>query len=207
MFLLDNVAQSPRGSGCVGPPALAAPSFTSLAHPVLQLLLPLIAVTSAHTESSPPCSVVVVGGGLAGLSAAVEATSYFSRANLPLCTVTLVDKEPRIGGNSAKASSGINAAHTPEQAAAGVTDSVDAFAADTAASGGGLGQPELLRALAEDSVQVSWLLQLVALTRDVARCRRSTSCGRTAWTFRCCRSAAATLPPAHTDPAPPPAQE
>ena len=57
--------------------------------------------------------VVVIGGGLAGLSAAVEAASYFSREKLPSCTVTLLDKEPRIGGNSAKASSGINAACAP----------------------------------------------------------------------------------------------
>jgi hypothetical protein len=109
----------------------------------------------ADAVAAPPCAVVVVGGGLAGLSAAVEAAAFFSSRNLPSCTVTLVDKEPRIGGNSAKASSGINAARTPEQVAAGIADSVDAFAADTAAAGGGLGQPELLRALAEDSVQAS----------------------------------------------------
>jgi succinate dehydrogenase/fumarate reductase flavoprotein subunit len=117
-------------------------------------LLPFICTTTAQPEADSPCVVVVVGGGLAGLSAAVEAASYFSRANLPSCSVTLVDKEQRIGGNSAKASSGINAAHTPEQVAAGVADSVATFAADTAAAGGGHGQPELLKVLAEDSVQV-----------------------------------------------------
>lgn len=117
-------------------------------------MLPFISITTAQTETNSPCTVVVIGGGLAGLSAAVEAASYFSRANLPSCSVTLVDKEQRIGGNSAKASSGINAAHTPEQVAAGVADSVATFAADTAAAGGGLGQPELLKVLAEDSVQV-----------------------------------------------------
>ncbi len=111
-------------------------------------------IASAQKEPTRPCAVVVIGGGLAGLSAAVEAASYFSRANLSSCSVTLLDKEQRIGGNSAKASSGINAAYTPEQAAAGVADSVEAFVADTAASGGGLGQPELLQALAADSAQV-----------------------------------------------------
>lgn len=120
-----------------------------------QLSRPSSSVTS---QADPPCAVAVIGGGLAGLSAAVEAAAYFSRQNLSTCTVTLIDKEPRIGGNSAKASSGINAAHTPEQAAAGISDSVDAFAADTAAAGGGLGQPELLRALAEDSAQARPLL-------------------------------------------------
>jgi hypothetical protein len=78
-----------------------------------QLMQPHLVSTTTHTQHAPPCAVVVVGGGLAGLSAAVEAASYFSRGNLPSCTVTLVDKEPRIGGNSAKASSGINAAYAP----------------------------------------------------------------------------------------------
>jgi heterodisulfide reductase subunit A-like polyferredoxin len=77
-----------------------------------QLLQPQPIATTVHTQSLP-CAVVVIGGGLAGLSAAVEAASYFSRGNLPSCTVTLLDKEPRIGGNSAKASSGINAAYAP----------------------------------------------------------------------------------------------
>ena len=115
----------------------------------------LRAPPASAPQADPPCTVAVVGGGLAGLSAAVEAALYFSRHNLSSCTVTLIDKEPRIGGNSAKASSGINAAHTREQAAAGISDSVEAFAADTSAAGGGLGQPELLRALAQDSVQAT----------------------------------------------------
>jgi succinate dehydrogenase/fumarate reductase flavoprotein subunit len=77
-----------------------------------QLLQPQPIATTEHAQPLP-CAVVVIGGGLAGLSAAVEAASYFSRENLPSCTVTLLDKEPRIGGNSAKASSGINAACAP----------------------------------------------------------------------------------------------
>jgi len=65
-------------------------------------LPPLSDILAMHSKMNPPplsCGVVVIGGGLAGLSAAVEAASYFSRQNLPSCTVTLLDKEPRIGGN------------------------------------------------------------------------------------------------------------
>ena len=43
--------------------------------------------------------VVVVGGGLAGLSATIEAVQHGA-------LVTIVEKEERIGGNSAKATSG-----------------------------------------------------------------------------------------------------
>ena len=43
--------------------------------------------------------VIVVGGGLAGLSATIEAVQHGSM-------VTIIDKEERLGGNSAKATSG-----------------------------------------------------------------------------------------------------
>ena len=43
--------------------------------------------------------VIVVGGGLAGLSATIEAVAHGA-------TVTIVEKEERLGGNSAKATSG-----------------------------------------------------------------------------------------------------
>ncbi|KAI8846933.1 FAD binding domain-containing protein [Chytridium lagenaria] len=65
-------------------------------------------------------SVVVVGGGLAGLSAAIEA--YRAGA-----AVTVLEKESRLGGNSAKATSGMNAALSPHQSSIGIQDSITAF--------------------------------------------------------------------------------
>jgi hypothetical protein len=53
-------------------------------------------------------TVVVVGGGLAGLSASIES----ERAG---CHVILIDKESALGGNSGKASSGINGCGTTAQ--------------------------------------------------------------------------------------------
>eukprot|EP00123_Amoebidium_parasiticum_P016422 comp23421_c1_seq2/m.38956 comp23421_c1_seq2/g.38956 ORF comp23421_c1_seq2/g.38956 comp23421_c1_seq2/m.38956 type:complete len:137 (-) comp23421_c1_seq2:43-453(-) len=69
-------------------------------------------------------TVVVLGGGLAGLAATVEA----HRAG---ASVILVEKEPRLGGNSAKATSGINGAVTRFQEQGGVADSTDAFTKNT----------------------------------------------------------------------------
>ena len=66
--------------------------------------------------------VVVVGGGLAGLSATLAA----SLAGATL--VILLEKETVLGGNSAKAISGITAAVTPWQH--DVSDSLDSFAMD-----------------------------------------------------------------------------
>uniref|UniRef100_A0A915DW92 FAD-dependent oxidoreductase 2 FAD binding domain-containing protein n=1 Tax=Ditylenchus dipsaci TaxID=166011 RepID=A0A915DW92_9BILA len=72
--------------------------------------------------------VVIVGGGLAGLSAAIEAIKAGAR-------VILVDKEKDLGGNSAKASSGINGCNTKAQRALGISDSVDKFYSDTMSAG------------------------------------------------------------------------
>lgn len=77
---------------------------------------------------SSPRPVIVVGSGLAGLSAAYEALQAGAR-------VHMLDRAPKPGGNSIKASSGINGAHTRFQKAAGITKD-DAFYGDSVRSAG-----------------------------------------------------------------------
>ncbi|GKT22817.1 Fumarate reductase 1 [Aduncisulcus paluster] len=91
-------------------------------------------------------SVVVVGGGLAGLSAAIEA--YENGAD-----VTLLEKTDKTGGNSQKASSGINAVNTPHsiKIPGGLEDSVDIFAKDTIKAGSEHGHIENVYKLTGDS--------------------------------------------------------
>eukprot|EP00906_Rhabdomonas_costata_P034983 RCo049185 len=84
-------------------------------------------------RESPQGHVVVVGGGLAGLLAAYSALQDGGVAH-----VTLVEKMPRIGGNSMKASSGLSAAPTEVQRQHGVEDSIVAFLEDTTAAAMGL---------------------------------------------------------------------
>jgi flavocytochrome c len=79
-------------------------------------------VTPAMPVAPAMPDALVVGTGVAGLTAALRLLD--AGAN-----VVLMDKERRTGGNSAKASSGINAVLP-----SGPADSVDAFAADTARS-------------------------------------------------------------------------
>ncbi|CCC06565.1 hypothetical protein SMACR_07424 [Sordaria macrospora] len=67
--------------------------------------------TDMTSQASRPC-VIVVGGGLAGLSAAYSAL----RAGAP--SVRLLERASKPGGNSIKASSGINGAPTRFQQAA-----------------------------------------------------------------------------------------
>ncbi|RDW78872.1 putative FAD dependent oxidoreductase [Aspergillus mulundensis] len=70
--------------------------------------------------------VIVVGTGLAGLSAATQLTKH----NVP---VILLDRAEKPGGNSMKASSGINGAGTKFQS---VPDTVEEFYNDTVRSAG-----------------------------------------------------------------------
>ena len=69
-------------------------------------------------------SAIVVGGGLSGLSAAH--TLLMGGAH-----VTLLEKNPFLGGNSTKATSGINGAGSRTQAKLGVKDSYAQFLEDT----------------------------------------------------------------------------
>lgn len=85
-------------------------------------------------------SIVVVGGGLAGLAAVIEAQEAASAAGASI-EIVLVEKMPKLGGNSAKASSGINALNPPGG------DSPELFASDTLSSGGGLSDEALVTQL------------------------------------------------------------
>ena len=84
-----------------------------------------------------PRRIVVVGSGLAGTAAALAAAESAG----PDVEVVVLEKEARAGGNSMKASSGINAL-TPDQG-----DAAEAFREDTLRSGGGLSAPELVDTL------------------------------------------------------------
>jgi len=77
--------------------------------------------------STPLNKVIVVGGGLSGLSAA---HTVLERGG----NVLLLDKNSFLGGNSTKATSGINGALTRTQIANGVQDSAHAFLKDTVLS-------------------------------------------------------------------------
>lgn len=71
--------------------------------------------------------VIVVGGGLAGLSAAHTVIEQGG-------SVVLIEKNGFLGGNSTKATSGINGAPTISQIQKGILDTVEEFERDTALS-------------------------------------------------------------------------
>ena len=109
------------------------------------------------------CDVVVVGAGGAGLTAAVRATQEGAK-------VLVLEKMPMVGGNSLKASGGMNCANTKFQEAAGITDSgVKEFIEDTMNGGHQLNDISLVTTLAENSAEaVEWLESIGAPLPKVA---------------------------------------
>ena len=100
--------------------------------------------TMLSSRSSDDADVIVVGGGLAGLSATIEAVRHGAR-------VTIVEKEKTLGGNSAKATSGMNGAGTAAQRHLEIEDLPEYLLADTEKSGDGRSKPELISILATNS--------------------------------------------------------
>jgi aspartate oxidase len=112
------------------------------------------AVTTIVQDSGDP-DAIVVGTGLAGLAATLHILDRGGR-------VTLIEKEHRMGGNSNKASSGINAQNTTKG------DSIDMFRNDTIRSAGASAKPHLIKVLVENSeAAVLWLKERVKVDLSV----------------------------------------
>ncbi|QIW95872.1 hypothetical protein AMS68_001390 [Peltaster fructicola] len=98
-----------------------------------------------------PERVIVVGAGLSGLSAAH--TVYLAGGN-----VVLLDKNNFMGGNSTKATSGINGALTRTQVEHKLGDSVKQFYDDTLKSARDKARPDLIKVLTyKSAAAVEWL--------------------------------------------------
>lgn len=118
---------------------------------VLFLLSTLLLFVSMAEPKKPASEriVVIVGGGMAGLSAAIEASQGGA-------SVVLIEGQKTTGGNSAKATSGINGCDTPAQRALNIKDGHDLFYSDTIRAGHDENDPDLVDVLvhhAADSVK------------------------------------------------------
>ncbi|MFI3256666.1 MAG: flavocytochrome c [Spirochaetales bacterium] len=106
--------------------------------------------------------IVVIGAGGAGLISAIEATLLGK-------SVVVVEKMAFAGGNSIKATGGMNAAETSIQAAAGIQDSAELFFTDTYEGGYEVANPDLVRIMAEESADaVEWLATVGAPLAQVS---------------------------------------
>lgn len=97
------------------------------------------------TNMPPHREIVIVGSGLAGLTASLTALRRLPPSSSSTIKIHMLERAAKPGGNSAKASSGINGAGTrfqslPHNTAAATVpqlDSRDLFYADTVRSAGG----------------------------------------------------------------------
>ncbi|CAE7381156.1 osm1 [Symbiodinium sp. CCMP2592] len=107
--------------------------------------------TAPYASACFPSAVIVVGGGLAGMSAANTVVELGGRT-------ILLDKSSFCGGNSTKATSGINGAGTKTQKGKSIPDTAEwIFIADTLK--GGAKKPELAKVLcANSAADVDWLV-------------------------------------------------
>ena len=100
--------------------------------------------------------VVIVGAGGAGMTAAITV----KQAGL---SVLVLEKMPYVGGNTTKATGGMNAAETHYQAEQGIEDSVAQFILDTMAGGHNINDVELVGTMAKYSADaIDWLDEIGA---------------------------------------------
>lgn len=105
--------------------------------------------------SGRDCDVLVVGGGGAGLAAAIEARDAGAQ-------VVLLEKNPALGGTTAWSIGSFTATRTPQQLAAGIDDSPDEHFVDMPKFAGSLAardNPVLRRVLVDNANEtLRWLM-------------------------------------------------
>lgn len=118
-----------------------------------QKLLDLLQKQGLVSAGSNEPDAIVIGSGLAGMAATLSILDRGGR-------VIIIEKEHLLGGNSNKASSGINAYVEGEADA----DTLDLFRNDTIRSAGSSARPDLIDVLVQNSgAAVQWLRERVGV--------------------------------------------
>lgn len=97
--------------------------------------------------------VLVIGAGGAGMTAALQASELGA-------SVAVIEKAAKAGGNTNRASSGMNAAETTVQLNHHVIDSMKSFYQETFQGGGKLNDPAMLKFFVQHApLAINWLAQ------------------------------------------------
>ena len=110
------------------------------------LIISIIVIGAKNLRDSyEEYHLAIIGGGLAGLTAAYE--SYLKANNT--IKILLIEQLSSLGGNSKRATSGINFLETDPQKANNIDDNYHLFFNDTLKSGKNLNDPQLLDAFSK----------------------------------------------------------
>ncbi len=120
------------------------------------------AQTAEKTAETKEVDLVIVGAGGAGITAAIEATQAGK-------SVLVLEKMPFAGGNTVRATGGMNAAETSVQAELEIEDSIQTFIDDTYTGGYEVGNLDLITTMAENSAEaIDWLAEIGAPLPEVS---------------------------------------
>lgn len=107
------------------------------------------------------CDIVVVGGGGAGLCAAIQASDMGAR-------VIVLEKQGILGGNTNFSTGGINAAESSIQKALGIQDTKALFFDDTMKGGHYVNDTDLVKSFVDHApATIDWLIALGADLSDI----------------------------------------
>lgn len=110
--------------------------------------------TQSIAQLNDSYDAVIVGSGGTGLAAAIQAQQYG-------LSVAVLEKNEKLGGNTTRASSGMNAAESVVQARLGVNDSMGTFYQETLKGGGYMNDRDMLHFFVEHApLAISWLEDL-----------------------------------------------
>lgn len=103
------------------------------------------------SEIANDYDAIIIGAGGAGLTAAIQANELGLK-------VAVFEKNAELGGNTNRASSGMNASESLVQINEGIIDNKEDFYEETLKGGGRLNDPELLRYFVDHSaLAIDWL--------------------------------------------------
>jgi flavocytochrome c len=120
-----------------------------------------LALEEGGSLEPPHYDVVVLGSGGAGLAAAIQASDRDA-------SVLIVEKMPSLGGNTIKASVGMNAAGTRFQKMQGINDCKEKFYHESLKGGKGMNNPALLRSFVDNAAEaIEWLADRNIVLNDI----------------------------------------
>ena len=141
----------------------------SIASTLATIIVSSFTLVSCGTKKEAT-DVVIIGAGGAGLAAAVQAKQAGAE------NIIVLEKMPMTGGNTNKATGGMNAAESTPQKNAGIEDTIEIMIADTMKGGKNLNDPEIVNVLANEAKDgIDWLIGLGADLNEVARAGGATN--------------------------------